>query len=400
MKSSDNQSQIPTSAPDASQPAGTPASNPAITDQHALALLVEILSTPSISRSERRCAEILSGRMVEMGYRAHIDESGSVVGTVGSERPDAVEIVLLGHIDTVPGEIPVRIENGKLYGRGSVDAKGPLAAFAVAAARAKLPANVRLRVIGAVEEEVASSAGAHHAAAMYRPVACIIGEPSGVDGVTLGYKGRLLAELHITAADAHSAGPEKTAAEYACEAWMSIEAAARAAKPEAMRVFDQLQSRLRNISCSDDGLTGRAVLSVSFRLPPGMTAADVQRLCLLATRDLGTQHAWSFSAPEIAIVSDRSNIVARALGGAIRAAGMTPRMKLKTGTADMNIVGPIWNCPIVAYGPGDSSLDHTPAEHVEVAEYLKAITILVAALETMAVECAEPATAPNGQPGK
>ncbi len=366
-----------------------------ISDEQAVALLVEIVSIPSISRNERRCVEVLSGRMAEMGYRSHIDESGSAVGTVGSDRPDAIEIVLLGHIDTVPGDIAVRIEGGKLYGRGSVDAKGPLVAFAVAAARAKLPDGVRLRVIGAVEEEVASSAGAHHAAAMYRPVACIIGEPSGMDGVTLGYKGRLLAELHITAADAHSAGPERTAAEYACEAWVSIEAAARASKPDATRVFDQLQARLKNISCSDDGLTGRAVLSVSFRLPPGMTATDVQRLCLLATRELGTQHAWSFSAPEIAIVSDRSNVVARALGGAIRAAGMVPRMKLKTGTADMNIVGPVWNCPIVAYGPGDSSLDHTPGEHIDVAEYLKAIEILVVALESIAVECAAAVQPPD-----
>jgi len=391
MTSSNGQIKIPQAASDATgQVTGR-----AISDAHAVALLIEVVSTPSISRSEQRCAMVLSGRMAEMGYRAHIDESGSVVGTVGSDRPDAIEIVLLGHIDTVPGDIAVRIDAGKLYGRGSVDAKGPLVAFAVAAARAKLPDGVRLRVIGAVEEEVASSAGAHHAAAMYRPVACIIGEPSGVDGVTLGYKGRLLAELHITADDAHSAGPEKTAAEYACAAWVTIEAAARAAKPEATRVFDQLQARLRNISCSDDGLTGRAVLSVSFRLPPGMTATDVQRLCLLATRDLGAQQAWSFSAPEIAIVSDRSNMVARALGGAIRAAGMTPRMKLKTGTADMNIVGPVWNCPIVAYGPGDSSLDHTPGEHIEVAEYLKAIEILTVALEAMAVECVATAKLPD-----
>lgn len=384
IRSLKSESNVSETATDAS---GTVAAR-SITDEQAVALLVEVVSIPSISRSERRCAEVLCCRMTEAGYRSHIDESGSVVGTLGSQHPDAAEIILLGHIDTVPGNVPVRIENGKLYGRGSVDAKGPLVAFTVAGTRIKLPAGVRLRVIGAVEEEIASSAGAHHAATMYRPMACIIGEPSGVDGITLGYKGRLLAELRITAADAHSAGPEKTAAEYACGAWLSIEAAARAVKPEATRVFDQLQARLRNISCSDDGLTCQAVLSVSFRLPPGMTAADVQRLSLSATRDLGTQHAWSFSAPELAIVSDRSNIVARALGGAIRAAGMTPRMKLKTGTADMNIVGPVWNCPIVAYGPGDSSLDHTPVEHMDLVEFLAAIKILVGALEAMAEELA------------
>jgi len=40
------------------------------------------------------------------------------------------------------------------------------------------------------------------------------------------------------------------------------------------------------------------------------------------------------------------------------------------------VVGPVWNCPIVAYGPGNSSLDHTPNEHIEVEEYLRAIKVL------------------------
>lgn len=51
----------------------------------------------------------------------------------------------------------------------------------------------------------------------------------------------------------------------------------------------------------------------------------------------------------------------------------------------MNVVGPIWDCPIVAYGPGDSSLDHTPHEHISLDEYHQAVTILQTVLETVVV---------------
>ena len=55
---------------------------------------------------------------------------------MGVKGNGPTKIVLLGHIDTVPGEIPVRVEDGVLHGRGSVDAKGPLATFVAAAAEA------------------------------------------------------------------------------------------------------------------------------------------------------------------------------------------------------------------------------------------------------------------------
>jgi LysW-gamma-L-lysine carboxypeptidase len=50
----------------------------------------------------------------------------------------------------------------------------------------------------------------------------------------------------------------------------------------------------------------------------------------------------------------------------------------------MNVVGPAWNCPIVAYGPGDSSLDHTPEEHIDVEEFRLGINVLERALQTLA----------------
>ena len=47
----------------------------------------------------------------------------------------------------------------------------------------------------------------------------------------------------------------------------------------------------------------------------------------------------------------------------------------------MNVVAPGWpDTPIVAYGPGDSSLDHTPEEHLELADYFRAIAVLRTAL--------------------
>ncbi|HQV95841.1 MAG TPA: M20/M25/M40 family metallo-hydrolase, partial [Anaerolineales bacterium] len=60
----------------------------------------------------------------------------------------------------------------------------------------------------------------------------------------------------------------------------------------------------------------------------------------------------------------------------IRSQGGEPRFVYKTGTADLNIVAPVWKCPAVVYGPGDSSLDHTPNEHIELEEYAKAATVL------------------------
>ncbi len=57
-----------------------------------------------------------------------------------------------------------------------------------------------------------------------------------------------------------------------------------------------------------------------------------------------------------------------------------PKFTLKSGTSDMNIVGPAWNCPMAVYGPGDSSMDHTPNEHIDIQEYQRSIKVLSAAL--------------------
>jgi [amino group carrier protein]-lysine/ornithine hydrolase len=73
----------------------------------------------------------------------------------------------------------------------------------------------------------------------------------------------------------------------------------------------------------------------------------------------------------------------RAFLAAIRKYDGTPGFTVKSGTSDMNITAPVWQCPTLAYGPGDSDLDHTPNEHILVSEYQRAVQVLADILRTL-----------------
>jgi [amino group carrier protein]-lysine/ornithine hydrolase len=341
-------------------------------------LLEGMLRIPSTSTNEAEVAQFLVRAMADLGFESFVDAAGNAVGIAGA----GPEIVLLGHIDTVPGVVPVRVEGGMLYGRGAVDAKGPFATFVCAAARliAEGPPRRRIVLVGAVEEEAASSKGAHYAAGQYRPEACIIGEPSGWDRLTLGYKGRLLVDGRWEQPMAHSAGSTPAVAERAVDFWNAVAAHCAAHNQGRQRLFDQLLPSLRAISSGSDGLADWAALTVGVRLPPDLSP-DALADTIAALAGGGAELRFHDLCP--AYQGDKNNPLVRALLRGVRAAGGQPGFLLKTGTSDMNVVGPAWGCPILAYGPGDSALDHTPVEHVEVAEYLRAIDVLTIALREL-----------------
>lgn len=129
----------------------------------------------------------------------------------------------------------------------------------------------------------------------------------------------------------------------------------------------------------------RAAVVGGFRLPRWVGPEALQaRIEAIAAGIEGV--TLRFEGHERAHAVDRNDPVARALSVGVRAEGGTPRPKLKTGTADLNVVAPVWRCPIAAYGPGDSALDHTPIEHLPIAEYLRSIRVLTRAIETLAAE--------------
>ncbi len=397
----------------------------------AIALLHRLVAIPSLSLQESRATAWLVEQMAANGYIcAFVDDAGNAVGEIGPADA-ARTVILLGHIDTVPGDIPVRIEDSPtgrlLYGRGSVDAKGPLATFTAAVARVgdawAREHNIRLVVVGAVEEEYATSKGARFIRDRFNgsdepvPDFCIIGEPSSWQRVTLGYKGRVLVEMEASQPMAHTAGPDAGVATVAVDLWNWVSAYAAEFNAPHDKAFDQLLPSLRDLrTWTDEHLHDRVAAKIGIRLPVDFpiddflaglvdwanqrTATDtpLAPFSSASIEDGGvkrvevvgplTHLSLGIYAHEPAWRSDRNNALVRAFLAAIREqasdrGGERPGFVVKTGTSDMNVVGPAWGCPILAYGPGDSSLDHTPNEHIALDEYWQAVLVLEQALRNL-----------------
>jgi LysW-gamma-L-lysine carboxypeptidase len=345
-----------------------------------IAFLEELVAIPSPSGAEAAVGEFLVEQMTNLGFQAHRDEVGNAVGVVGNPVAER-EIVLLGHMDTVPGLVPVRKRGNRLYGRGAVDAKGPLATFVLAAARAAPRLHdARLVVIGAVEEEAHGRGARHLARTMPAPYCAIIGEPSDWEGITLGYKGMLTVDYRRVQPGGHSAGENPGPAEKAVGFWNRLMTFTEEYNGARSGRFNTLDPALRDFRTFSDGLDDGVEMNIVMRIPPGIEAVDLKQK--MVTWCNGAKLA--FPGSDVPFRSEKNTPLVRALLRAIRAEGGRPRFKLKTGTSDMNVVGPAWNCPIVAYGPGDSSLDHTPDEHIDVREFRRSVKVLARALEALA----------------
>lgn len=340
------------------------------------ALLHDLVTIPSLSTQEAAAVRHLVDWMQAHGSaQAFVDEVGNAVSIFGSGPRT---LVLLGHIDTFAGFPEVRREGRLLYGRGTVDAKGPLCAFAAAAAQAHIPQGWRVVVIGAVEEEYVTSKGAHFAATQYQPELCIIGEPSNWDRLTLGYKGRLLLEWAWRGPLAHSASQQPSGPERAFDYWQQVKRWAEDYNAEHARLFDQLNATVQEINSGHEGAYGWTRMLIGFRLPPALSPQ-----ALAASLPLPQDAETHFYGQEEPVSVERDTALSRLMRRAVRAEGGTPAFVYKTGTSDMNIVAPRWRCPILAYGPGDSALDHTPEEHIDLDEYLRAVRVLIRALEAL-----------------
>ena len=352
----------------------------------SVGLLRSMVSIPSVSGQEARIATYLAEQMAELGLDASVDAAGNVHGVIGPAG--APTVMLLGHVDTVPGQVPVCRVGDFLYGRGAVDAKGPMAAMVCAAATA--PPGVRVHVVGAVGEETAGSEAIDHLMATVPPPdAVVIGEPSGWDGVCLGYKGRIGVIYDTSRPILHASSPEATAVEAAADFARGVQQYLRGPDADADPLsFTAASGTLVRLS----GDLGGAEAVIDCRVPPGFDFEAFEQH-VRASAD-GTVR---FDERVAAVRRRPSDVVASVLRAAIKTHGGEPVMKLRTGTSFMNTAD-AWGVPMATYGPGDAHLDHTSDEHIELSELVRSITVLSTALGRIAARLRPSAGRPDAPP--
>jgi LysW-gamma-L-lysine carboxypeptidase len=110
--------------------------------------------------------------------------------------------------------------------------------------------------------------------------------------------------------------------------WNRLSTHAAAFSQNRSRRFDTLDPALRAIRTFGDGPEDGVEMRIGLRLPSGTDVPALQK----------QMQTWRNS--------------------------------------DMNVVGPAWGGPVVAYGPGNSSLDHTPDEHIDIEGFRQGVEVL------------------------
>jgi len=176
------------------------------------AFTLDLVRTPSPSGAEGDVATLVRAEMERLGYAVAVDELGNVVGTLDAGRGPCV--LFDAHMDTVGVTDPTawsadpagEVRDGRLYGRGSTDMKGPLAALIHGAAGAPLRAG-RVVVSASIAEEMIEGVATVAVARRVRPDVAVICEPSS-QRVVIGQRGRAELVVEIDGRPSHSSRPD------------------------------------------------------------------------------------------------------------------------------------------------------------------------------------------------
>jgi acetylornithine deacetylase len=340
---------------------------------------VPLASNEDVTAMRRLLVETLDAH----GVPATVDDAGNTLATRGKGDP---HVVLNTHIDTVSPHVAYERDPGVVRGRGSCDAKGPLAAL-LAGFLAFEPGPDAGRVTLAVTpDEETDSTGA--AALDLDGDAYVVGEPTGLDVCTAA-KGRFQGTVRLSGESAHAAEPETG----------TNAVAAAAPVLEALTSFDD--GREPHPSLGDATLTPTVVqggaatnqvpaacdIVVDRRsVPPetadGFRAALTDHLRAAVPGDVDVDFAFAERETPFleAFATPTDDPLVRTLSSAVaEETGVDPAVRPFTAATEASYFAP---APVVVFGPGVLADDEGPVAHAD-REYVRtdAVRQAAAALE-------------------
>jgi len=356
-----------------------------------------IVSTPSLSGEEGDVAALIVAEMKQLQYDdVQTDEVGNIIGRI--EGGSGPSIMLNGHMDIVdPGPAdgwphPAysgKVVDGELWGRGSVDMKGPVAAMIYGASlfknpKMKPPGDVLMTV--AVQEEI-GGLGSQFLVTHTTADAAIVGEPSSNE-LRLGHRGRIELQVTFFGRSAHAssphlgANPHFVAAEFLSRlSSLELLVDSRLGPATIAPTLYQTDQRSANVIPSEVTifLDWRNVPSEDEAHAVGLIESLISELS--GSNDFTSQvkvttqprKTWTGATRDFASVfppfaTSGSSSLAQTAGEIIEASTGRPAnpnvWKFATDGGHLAKA----NIPVVGFGPGDDRLAHTNQERISVEE--------------------------------
>jgi succinyl-diaminopimelate desuccinylase len=380
----------------------------------------ELVRIPSVYRpddpdaTEARVAAHVEGWLRREGFAVEIQAVApgrpNVIGTLGEKRPGGRSLLLEGHTDVVTEGDPrewsrppfgAELTNGRIYGRGTADMKGGLAAAMVAAAafrRAGVEPAGKL-VVGALVDEEDRMLGARHlvTTAVGRELdAAIICEPEDNE-LCLVQRGVVWARIRVRGKMAHGAMPEAGLNPVTALGAMLREVPALERRirrrcerspylrpPTVTPTIIQAPPKGAGVPQSNV-IPAFAEMTLDVRVTPGIGAdelhAELETVCRAGEKAVpGLKVEWEpVNAFRLATKVEKSEPIVRAMiAGVRKATGRAPRYGGVPGSTDGTILRMELGLPIVTCGPGNRLIPHQVDEYVETGQLVDAAKIYAA----------------------
>jgi putative selenium metabolism hydrolase len=376
---------------------------------HAEALatfLQDLVRIPSLSTHEEAVALRLADEMRRIGFAdVWTDRIGNVVGRIGAGH--GPKLLFDGHMDTVDVGDPARwslppysgaINDGILYGRGSCDMKGGLAAM-IYAVRALLDSGIELQgdlyVAGVVQEEPCEGRAVQVLIEEegIRPDFVILGEPSNLQ-VKLGHRGRVEIGVQVKGKAAHASSPElgNNAIHNAARLIFGIELLApRLATDPFLGQGTIAVTQIESEAASRNAIPDCCTFYVDRRLTLGETErkamAEVQNI--VNTEEVDAQveiteyRATSYTGYDCRtrasfpawVMPENSSLVQAVVRSVRDTLGSRPRLGCWGFSTDGTYTAGVANIPTVGFGPGEERYAHTQDEQIRLNDVVDAVRV-------------------------